>query len=311
MAGGAKNQKLDERMTMLEKAFEKIIEKMSVMEQTLEQRMTECEKGMKMSGDSSQELKTFNQDLSSRVTVCEMTTGERLSKIEGQIKEIEDKMLALGLRLQEFKTEFPTPAETRSASQSDVTELPADNSRSSGSCSEMLKTTRKSVLLIGDSLARGVGDKLSTQCGRAFVTKSTGGAKIESIRDQISKLDVDAKRHLVIIAGTNNLENDYSDEILTEYDKLIEISKEKSKKVTVVGIVKRFDLHLIFETKRIFINMKLKKMCATKKVAFVEYDPESRQLEKDQLHLNKEGQEELAGKIFRNCVPFYGKKMHF
>jgi hypothetical protein len=52
--------------------------------------------------------------------------------------------------------------------------------------------------------------------------------------------------------------------------------------------------------------MRLKEMCKAKKVEFLGYDPERKQLSKDKLHLNEEGQDELGCKIFRHCLPFLG-----
>ena len=50
--------------------------------------------------------------------------------------------------------------------------------------------------------------------------------------------------------------------------------------------------------------MKLREMCKTKNVKFLGYDPERRQLGRDRLHPNEEGQDELGMKVFRHCLPF-------
>jgi len=50
------------------------------------------------------------------------------------------------------------------------------------------------------------------------------------------------------------------------------------------------------------INRRLKKMCEANGIGFVEKDVVSSHLsEKDGLHLNPEGQEEVAMAIFRHC----------
>jgi hypothetical protein len=45
-------------------------------------------------------------------------------------------------------------------------------------------------------------------------------------------------------------------------------------------------------------------MCKRKHIEFLGYDPERRQVGKDKLHLNEEGQQELGCKIFRHCLSF-------
>ena len=318
-------KRIEERLAVIEKSVERIVDQLKVLE-TLEKRVTECEERCKatdgekecedkisvsveaISEASKQEIRKTNEDVISRIAVCEVKMEESVGKLERQITEVGDKTVALGVRLEElkkeeeFKKEFPTPAEAKSSA---VKERTVDGSRMS--CGEILKTTKDSVLVLGDSLVRGVGDKLRAQGGKAFDRVSKGGAKIESISDEIMKLEDDSKRHLVLIAGTNNLENDTTTDMLVKYDKLLENARKvKHGQVTVVGLVKRYDLRSSFETKRIVVNMKLREMCQKRHIEFLGYDPERRQMGMDRLHLNEEGQHELACRIFRHCLPFLG-----
>src|SRR6267154_542581 len=303
-------KKVEERLTIVENSLMKIVEQLNLV-QALETRIAECEKRCKngisddaMNDMSNQESRTTTQDVLSRVMVCELTTEERIGKVERQITEVEDKAVALGLRFEEFKSEFPTPAETRPASVCPGNEMSAV-SKKRNSCMEILEKTKQSVLVVGDSLARGVGDKLKFQSDKVFERVSRGGAKIESINDEIVGLGDDSKRHLVIIAGTNNLESDSSAEMLAKYEKLLEdVRKVKHRQITVVGVVKRYDLKSSFESKRIVVNMRLREMCNKKSIKFLGYDPERGQLSRDKLHLNEEGQNEFASMIFRHCLPF-------
>jgi|SRR6267154_341355 len=305
-------KKVEERLAAVEKSMERIFEQLNLVE-VLEKRITDCERRCKdrisvdmMNDASNHESRKTNQDVLSRVTVCEVTTDEKIGKLERRIAEIEDKAVALGFRFQELKSEFPTPAETRSAAVSPVSETFVVSSKSNN-CKQILETTKESVLVIGDSLARGVGEKLKHQCGKVFERVSIGGARIESISTEIMKLEDDSKRQVVVIAGTNNLESDSSAEMLEKYDKLLgDVRKVKHGQITVVGIVKRYDLRSSFESKRIVVNMRLREMCKKRGIEFLGYDPEMRQFNSDKLHLNEEGQNEFASKIFKHCVPFLG-----
>ena len=96
--------------------------------------------------------------------------------------------------------------------------------------------------MVGDSLARGVGQKLEQQ-RHMVTTKSQGGARIEQITEQIGLLQDKVDRHLLLLVGTNNVENDSSEAICLKYRILLEASKKvKNRKVSVIGIPRRYDL---------------------------------------------------------------------
>jgi len=129
-------------------------------------------------------------------------------------------------------------------------------------------------------LSRGVGDKLKVQCGKVFERKSRGGARIETISEDIEELQDDGNRHLVVMVGTNNLESDFTEVILAKYDRLLdEIKKKENKKATVVGIMKRYDLKTM-DMKRIWINFNLRQKCDSKGIAFLGFDPDWGQMRK-------------------------------
>jgi hypothetical protein len=313
MAADKRMKLIEDRVALVEKSLARFSEHLKLLE-TLESRMSECERkcDVKISVDgisevSKQEISKINEDLLSRVAVCQLTTDEKISNLDVRITEVGDKAEALGVEFRELKLEFPTPAETRPASIGPVNDATVSkrNNRNRKSCVELLKTTKESVLVLGDSLARGVGDKLRSQSGKVFEQKTRGGAKIESVINEIEKLEDDNKRHLVVIAGTNNLESDDISDMLDKYGRLIDNAKKvKQRQITVVGIVKRYDLGSSFETKRIMLNMKLHEMCQKKQIEYLDFDPERRQLGRDMLHLNDDGQNELAGKIFKHCLSF-------
>ena len=169
MATVKKVQEMEGRLTRIETSLESILEQLKLLEK-LESRITERERKCecKISVDtgneaSKQEISSNNEDVLSRVAVCEMTTDDRISKLETLITEVGDQTVALGVRFEEFKAEFPTPAEVRSSDGSPVKEMTVVSNRDS--CGDLLKTTRDSVLVLGDSMARGVGVKLRCQGG--------------------------------------------------------------------------------------------------------------------------------------------------
>jgi hypothetical protein len=323
-------KELEIRLKKVEEAVERIASQFKMIE-LLESRVTECEKKCKEDGisvlnrvilrDGTSQSSKSDEELYSSIAVTEITNAEKIVKLESQIKELGDQALALGLRIEDIKTEYPTPMEAKTSGSKTVTSKShskgrnkqcveirkneSDSTSTGKRCEEILKNTKESVLLVGDSMARGVGDKLRAQSGKVFDRVSRGGARIETISNEIRKLEDDDKRHLVVIAGTNNLESDTIKEMEDEYKMLLStLATVKNRKVTVVGVLKRHDLSIGFESKRILVNMMLKGMCQKKEVGFLGYDPEKRQLAKDRLHLNEEGQNDFANRIFKHCVPF-------
>ena len=107
---------------------------------------------------------------------------------------------------------------------------------------------------MGDFLARGVGIKLERQ-SHMFSKYSKSGAKIEEMTEHVKKLEGKEDRHLVFVVGTNNIEVDGSEIVLSKYQKLIEEAKKvKNRKISVVGILKRTDVGVYVESKRIGVT---------------------------------------------------------
>ena len=96
---------------------------------------------------SKQRISRINEDLLSRIAVREFKTDHRIRKLEKKIEEAGNMGLTLEVRFEEFRSKFPTPAETRSASVSAVKEMPVVKSRDRKSGMEVLKTTKNSVLV--------------------------------------------------------------------------------------------------------------------------------------------------------------------
>jgi len=159
------------------------------------------------------------------------------------------------------------------------------------------------IMLVGDSLARGVGEKLIKQSHMASKL-SIGGAKIERISEEIEKLKDSDDRHLVLLVGTNNLKAEGSELILSKFKAMMDVCKKRSRKVTAVRIPRRADLTSYEQNKRVGINLRLKDMCTENKFEFFDYEPQRSRLARDGLHFNALGQDELGREIFRHCRSF-------
>ena len=101
------------------------------------------------------------------------------------------------------------------------------------------------------------------------------------------------------------VENDSSEAIRLKYRSLLEASKKvKNRKVSVIGIPRRYDLSGYQNSRRIGANLELERMCVERDIGFIAYEPYRSRIAKDELHFNHVGQDELARKIFEHCKSF-------
>jgi len=221
---------------------------------------------------------------------------DRLSSIEKTLQELSDKMLALQLRLVESGKEWPTPAENRAEKQA------SEQAKHKVSFAEKCRSRRKgSVILLGDSLVRGVGQCLEKD-NELFTPMPFGGAKIEDIGDELATMDEKQDSSVVLMVGTNNLKQDGTEDIMKKYEKMIdEAKKSKFSRISVVGILRRDDLSQYLNSKRLGLNIRLKELCVRKKVEYLEKELAAEHLSRDKLHLSRLGQDEVARFIFGSC----------
>lgn len=176
--------------------------------------------------------------------------------------------------------------------------------RNGPSFAELFKDKPKdTVVLLGDSIGRGVGMKLEGN-SHMFTSVSSGGARIEDVTKQVELLKDNEDRHLVLLVGTNNI-NEGSEVILEKYKSLIDAcGGVRNRKVSVVGVVRRYDVENFVDSRRFGVNERLRKKCLEKGVEYLSYEPERSRVARDGLHLNELGQHELAKNIFKHCVGF-------
>jgi hypothetical protein len=177
-----------------------------------------------------------------------------------------------------------------------------------------------SVTVVGDSMVRGVGQKLRRD-NEMFSTFAYGGAKIEDITEKLNgaRCKIGEESHLVVMVGTNNLRNDGTEVIMAKYSKLVTAMKEaKCRARSIIGILARGDTDDYLEGKRTALNIRLGALCKKYEVEFIDpfdiYDEinggsplEIRRiqlgvLDKWGLHLNDRGQDKVARSVFKHCV---------
>jgi len=160
------------------------------------------------------------------------------------------------------------------------------------------------VLLIGDSLARGVGCNLKSQ-HNMFESQAFGGARIEDIAKKVEEIK-DNERHIVVMVGTNNLQSDGTTMIMNKYKDLIaQLKGKRFKQTSMVEILARNDLSNYNNSKRIAMNIQLKELCQKNNIDFLEIAiDKDAMLDGRGLHLNFCGQDKVARSIFKHSVNY-------
>ena len=159
-------------------------------------------------------------------------------------------------------------------------------------------TTVRNVIVLGSSMARGVGNCLEHQDDR-FQKLDFSGAKIEHIRQKLRVVGDRPDTHLVLMVGTNNLQSDGANVILNKYEDLfMECKKFKYGKVSIVGILHREDTNEFTEGKRRYVNKKLKELCKVNEVSYLDVKVGKWMLDQGGLHLNGRGKHHVAKAIF-------------
>jgi hypothetical protein len=255
--------------------------------------------------------KEMLQYTDSKVAVSEIKYEDKLESIKSSIQELSDKSIATELIIAEFKADWPTPSESEELvrackSKAQVVESKAISVKNSGvskvSFSEKYRNcSKETVLLVGDSLARGVGRCLEID-SHLFKASSFSGAKIEDISEGLSKLGDKPDSQVVLMVGTNNLQKDGSEVMIQKYEKLIkQAQRNRFKKISLVSILRRDDISEFTNSRRLGLNLRLKDICEKEGVDFIDHDLVTEHLGRDRIHLSRLGQDEIARIIFRRC----------
>src|SRR2546426_1525172 len=305
-------KQVEERVTEIESAVELILKRLEVLERKFQPfddlitRVENAESRLTIHEISVEDkMKEAGTETDSKVLTSELRSEEKIKEIGEKFKETVDKLYTIELKV----NDWPTPAaedytlvtNKRNERKLRLSSLPVVKQSHAEKYKDKPKDT---IVLLGDSLTRGVGVKLEYQSNMAS-TICRPGAHIDDITVEVSKLGDNADRHVVLLVGTNDIKREDSVNILKKYRNMLgETQKIKNRKVSVVGIPRRANLDNFDNSRRIGVNSELKEMCATLNVEFLEYEPSNNRLARDGLHLNDLGQNELGLKIYQHCGRF-------
>jgi hypothetical protein len=216
----------------IEKAIEEVSERVGKLEKScdelkvgVDEKVIEVTKNQTVVAEIvvDDKWKKVDSEIESKMAVSEIKCEERMSEIGKTIEEMRNRVKTCESKISDFRSQWPTPIEGVAMSKKESA------NKHKISFAEKFKNKEKdTVLLIGDSLVRGVGKKLETE-SHMFTGVSKGGAKLEHIVDEVSKLEDREDRHLVVFVETNNIKSEGSELVLRNYEELIEKCKSVKK----------------------------------------------------------------------------------
>ena len=191
-------------------------------------------------------------------------------------------------------------------------------------CDKYKDKGKETVVLIGDSMLRGVGCRLERN-SNMFSSSVVGGERIERTTKRLREVSTSEDSHVVVMVGTNNLKTDNVSEFEKKYREMLDTLKNlRCRKRSVVGIFRRARNGDYMNSKRLGVNESLRKLCAEFECEYIDPEeiyksadeskfkfitttyPELEMLDRWGLHLNYWGQDEVAAYLFKHCVSFLG-----
>ncbi len=169
-----------------------------------------------------------------------------------------------------------------------------------------------SSFLIGDSMVR---QQLTEYCGRVkrrrlFCMPGAGIDDVTEMMDIVSK-EATADTLFVIHAGTNDVRNNRSEELLDKYRKLIQQYKTKSNNIMISGVLPRVAADNLFYSKAFSLNNRLRNLCKDQGVEFVnmwnDFYNQSGLYHTDGLHLSAVGAARF-GRLLNEAVRSFWAK---
>ena len=307
----------EERLTKIESLVQAVLLRIGVVEQKLEsveflRKEVEDTENRQAIHELSVEdkIKDVNSETDSRVVASELRCEEKIKVLGDKFIEAVDKLMAIESKVDKLSGDLPTPAEAAEAwsiatnKRNTARKLGRTNTPKPSHAEKFKDKSKDTIVLLGDSLTRGVGAKLEYQSNMVS-TICRPGAHIDDITEEVRKLGDNEDRHVVLLVGTNDIQREGSEVILSKYKNLIDESQKiKNRKASVVGIPRRGDLDSFCNSRRLGVNKRLKEMCQGSNIEFLDYEPRDSWLARDGLHLNHLGQNELGFKIYQHCKSF-------
>ena len=154
-------------------------------------------------------------------------------------------------------------------------------------------------MFLGDSQLKYIKSENLVTKDTQVAVNSISSLKVEQVQDKFAnELNMASESHVIVHAGTNNVEYSSVGTLLSCYEDLAEHLKQRCDKVGFSSIILRNDKPEL-NGKIELLNEGIHEICKKHDLSFINNDNiTANNLARDGLHINRSGQTKLTAKFF-------------
>jgi len=290
-----RNEAVDERLDEMQRGLEDVKREIERVEKRLDEAIKECK--------NASELKVQEalKEIAKQAEYVASTVQEIRNEKEGQEERIERLEWAVdGCSKMESPEQvvIRTKEGTTEAVGSGKTKVQRKNEARPKAIPQ-----KEKLVVLGDSIARGIGERLKEQHGNVKVL-AKGGSLIGDTAKIAERTEWSGSEQVIVMTGGNNIERwDYSEEIMEGYAEILRKLKEKGvNNITMVGLSTRRCFKSIQTSRAIGLSERLSRLCAREGARYVDGGVEeaqkNRMLAVDGVHFSREWEDVVVRRIY-------------
>ena len=174
----------------------------------------------------------------------------------------------------------------------------------------------KEIVVVGDSIARGIGARLREQHGNVRVF-AKGGGTLADAEQKVDEVVLTGDEAVLVMTGGNDIDRgNGTEEVLERYERVVATLRSRGvKSITLVGPSTRRHFSRYDNSKVTGINQRLRRWCKKEGTNFVEggiwEKDKIRLLARDGVHFSRSGEDFMVRKIYqsiRQHLNSFGKR---
>jgi len=299
---GSGNRQIGQFMLEIEERIEKAKRQLAEFELRLEGALGSCGS----LGNDLQKLAKEESEIKMAISSFEFELG-----IEKETGGTEAEWVQIGKGGKQQKQRRGSSTEGRTEAVQDGEQgMKAQSTRDGGKYSAIPQT--QELVVIGDSIARGIGARLQEQHGRVRVFAKGGGTLVDAER-KAEEISLTGEEAIVVITGGNDIDRgDGTEEVMEGYKRMVATLRKRGvEKITLVGPSTRRHFSAYFNSKAIGINQRLERWSAKEGFNFVKggvsEKDKIRLLARDGVLFTREGEDSMVRKIYQSTRQYLNK----
>ena len=325
---GSENRQIGQFMVEMEERIEdriRALEHKAAGWQAIGEKVTEIEERV---GKAKQELAELESRLQGAL-LSSGSLGASLDKMAKSQAEIRTAIQSLELELDSVESEesgseakwirvegkkqqkdrvarkpSETQAEQTAAEEDGCQGREEQNGRRKGRGPVPIPQTNE-IVVVGDSIARGIGARLQEQHGNVRVF-AKGGGRLVDAEQKVEEVALTGDEAVLVMTGGNDIDRgDGTEEVVERYGRVVATLRSRGvKSITLVGPSTRRHFSKYDNSKVIGINQRLSRWCRKEGTNFVEggvsAQDKIRLLARDGVHFTRSGEDFMVRKIHQS-----------